>query len=90
MPPPWAPARHPFITHALCPRLPLLPQQALNVGAPEVAQKALRHASEFGLSHDSYKEFHPLMIYYSKQARLPVWPAPLCACGGRGALEARG
>ncbi len=23
--------------------------------------------SEFGLSHDSYKEFHPLMIYYSKQ-----------------------
>lgn len=46
---------------------PLPPQQALNVGAPEVAQKALRYASEFGLSHDSYKEFHPLMIYYSKQ-----------------------
>jgi hypothetical protein len=45
-------------------------QQALNVGAPEVAQKALRHASEFGLSHDSYKEFHPLMIYYSKQGAL--------------------
>ena len=40
------------------------------MGAPEVAQKALRNASEFGLSHDSYKEFHPLMIYYSKQVGL--------------------
>ncbi len=53
-----------------CPSRPppaFAPQQALNVGAPEVAQKALRYASEFGLSHDSYKEFHPLMIYYSKQ-----------------------
>lgn len=48
------------------------PQQALNVGAPEVAQKVLRHASEFGLSHDSYKEFHPLMIYYSKQVRTVI------------------
>jgi hypothetical protein len=48
----------------------ILIHQALNVGAPEVAQKALKHASEFGLSHDSYKEFHPLMIYYSKQGHL--------------------
>ncbi|KAL4434684.1 hypothetical protein ABPG77_002807 [Micractinium sp. CCAP 211/92] len=48
----------------------ILIHQALNVGAPEVAQKALRYASEFGLSHDSYKEFHPLMIYYSKQGAL--------------------
>ena len=23
----------------------------------------------FGLPHDSHKEFHPLLIYYSKQAR---------------------
>lgn len=39
------------------------------MGAPEVAKKALKFADEFGLSHDSYKEFHPLIIYYSKQAR---------------------
>lgn len=61
----------------------MAPQQALNVGAPEVAQKALRYASEFGLSHDSYKEFHPLMIYYSKQVggQGSLWCLP-----GAGAL----
>ncbi len=42
------------------------------MGAPEVAKKALKFADEFGLSHDSYKEFHPLIIYYSKQVRPPA------------------
>lgn len=37
--------------------------------APDAAAapSSLPPCSEFGLSHDSYKEFHPLMIYYSKQ-----------------------
>lgn len=44
------------------------------MGAPEVAKKALKDADEYGLSHDSYKEFHPLIIYYSKQ----VGPGQYC------------
>eukprot|EP00887_Chlorella_sp_A99_P003119 scaffold9.g3119.t1 len=47
-----------------------LVHQALSVGAPEVAQHALRNADMFGLPHDSHKEFHPLLIYYSKQGQL--------------------
>lgn len=47
-----------------------LVHQALTVGAPEVAQHALKNADMFGLPHDSHKEFHPLLIYYSKQGQL--------------------
>ncbi|KDD76348.1 hypothetical protein H632_c258p0, partial [Helicosporidium sp. ATCC 50920] len=44
--------------------------RALSVGAPEVAAMALRDSSSFGLSADSHKEYHPLLIYYSKQGDL--------------------
>lgn len=41
---------------------------------------SLRRCSEFGLSHDSYKEFHPLMIYYSKQVGCLLCSKPFVGC----------
>ncbi|RMZ57467.1 hypothetical protein APUTEX25_004301, partial [Auxenochlorella protothecoides] len=47
-----------------------LVSQAMQLGVPEVAARALEHSAEFGLPADSAKEATPLLIYYSKQGDL--------------------
>ncbi|KAK2078431.1 hypothetical protein QBZ16_003271 [Prototheca wickerhamii] len=47
-----------------------LVQQAMQLGVPELAARALEHSAEFGLPADSVKEATPLLIYYSKQGDL--------------------
>ena len=47
----------------------VLVRRAVSVGAPDVAQRALRTPSDYGLAAASLKEFHPVLIYYSKEVR---------------------
>lgn len=44
--------------------------KALQLGVPEVAQRAVSESGAFGLSVESHKEAHPLLIYYSKNGDL--------------------
>jgi len=48
----------------------VLVHEAMRVGAPELAQRALLRGGEFGLPCATTRHFNQLMIYHSKQANL--------------------